>query len=68
MAGNAAEWTASDYTVYPNSKAKERGGFKVVRGGSYITDKVYAMTTSRAVERPDAHDRSLGFRCVKDID
>jgi serine/threonine protein kinase/formylglycine-generating enzyme required for sulfatase activity len=67
MAGNVAEWTASDYKPYPNSKARDDEGNKVIRGGGY---KVWAReqtATERFFYRPTASFDFIGFRCAKDI-
>jgi serine/threonine-protein kinase len=66
MAGNVAEWTASDYEPYPGSQAAPIPGNKIVRGGSFFTDKTSATTTSRRYTPPDRVRNYLGFRCAKD--
>jgi len=66
MAGNVAEWTASDYEPYPNSKAREDKGNKVTRGGGF---KVFAReqtATERFFYRPTDSFDFIGFRCAKD--
>ncbi len=67
LAGNVAEWTASEYTLYPGSKAKELSGQKVVRGGSFVANRVYAKGTTRVPLPPATRDSSIGFRCAKDM-
>jgi len=66
MAGNVLEWIGSDWSLYPGSKATPKPG-KMVRGGSYLRDKVFAMVTSRGILRPDAQQEDVGFRCAKDV-
>ena len=65
MSGNAFEWVESDWSAYPKSKATPKAG-KIVRGGSYSRDRLYAMTTSRGIFQPDAKQEDVGFRCAKD--
>ncbi len=66
MAGNVAEWTDSDSLPYPGSRAHPKPG-KILRGGSYETGKVFAMTTSRAILTSDQALDGVGFRCAKDV-
>lgn len=65
MAGNVFEWTGSDWSSYPNSKAAPVAG-KMVRGGSYSRDRTFAMGTSRSKFRPDDKQGDIGFRCAMD--
>lgn len=67
LAGNVAEWTDSNFSIYPNSKAKAEPGKKVIRGGSYKDSKLQTTTTTRFVEFPATKLSTVGFRCVKDI-
>jgi serine/threonine-protein kinase len=67
LAGNVSEWTASEYKLYPGSKAKEISGQKVVRGGSFVANQVYARGTTRVPLPPATRDSSIGFRCAKDM-
>ncbi|MFN0123165.1 MAG: SUMF1/EgtB/PvdO family nonheme iron enzyme [Blastocatellia bacterium] len=66
MAGNVAEWTASDYAPYPNSKAKPQEGQKVVRGGAYNTPAKEQTATDRFFYPPSRAESFIGFRCAKD--
>jgi serine/threonine-protein kinase len=66
MAGNAFEWVGSDWSSYPKSNAPPMAG-KIVRGGSYSRGRVYAMTTTRSILRPDAEQDDVGFRCAQDL-
>ena len=67
MSGNVFEWVASDWSLYPGSKAQSTTPGKVVRGGSYTRDRVYAMVTSRSILRTDALRKDVGFRCVQNV-
>jgi formylglycine-generating enzyme required for sulfatase activity len=71
MIGNAAEWcadwySASFYGVSPNSDpvGPPEGEYRVVRGGSYASDRPALHTAARWNARPDYRSRSIGFRCV----
>jgi serine/threonine-protein kinase len=66
MAGNVAEWTSSDCIPYPGAEFDPEPG-KIVRGGSFFTDKIFARTTTRAWLLPTDSRSYLGFRCAKDI-
>jgi formylglycine-generating enzyme required for sulfatase activity len=72
LAGNVAEWTASDFSHYPGSDQKTprepgyEGTYQVVRGGAFAYPKEYAMTTTRVWARPENKGPKLGFRCAAD--
>ncbi len=73
MAGNVAEWTATDFNHYPGSDQQTprekgfEGTYQVVRGGAYAYPKEYAMTTTRVWARPEDKGPKLGFRCAADV-
>lgn len=72
MGGNVSEWTDSWYQPYPGSvyQSADYGILqKVVRGGSYnvnrhFADEMFAQTTFRNYNRPDAFGPDTGFRCA----
>jgi len=78
MAGNAWEWTASDFAAYPGGKVDARPGYrnlKVIRGGSYESEPKFATSTYRVgwpASRRDWPNPSqavygqTGFRCARD--
>jgi serine/threonine-protein kinase len=66
MAGNVAEWTASDYKPYPGSRAKPQEGQKVVRGGSFTNPPEQQTATDRYFNYPSRAFDYIGFRCAKD--
>jgi len=71
MAGNAWEWTASDWFPYPGGTlpaTKLLGPLKVIRGGCYDSNQDYATTTFRVGWPARGHGEygNTGFRCVKD--
>ncbi len=71
MAGNAYEWTSSWYQAYPGNTdvTKEYGQvFRVLRGGSYTTDRFHVRCARRHYDRMDASRADYGFRCAKDVD
>lgn len=65
MAGNAREWTASDVKVYPNShyvNTESDAQCKVIRGSSFKTEELAALTTYRSWDFPTSRYIDLGFR------
>lgn len=67
MAGNAYEWVSDWYDAYPgnNDITKEYGQiFRVLRGGSYLTEKFEARTAARHFDRMDSERRDYGCRCA----
>jgi len=78
MAGNVREWTATAYRSYPGNPlrtVKESGSFKIIRGGSYLTEAAFSRTAARLAVLPTVgprekdgwhSDYTYGFRCAKD--
>jgi formylglycine-generating enzyme required for sulfatase activity len=73
MAGNVEEWVADWYAAdyYANAPAQDPAGpdegvTRVLRGGSYFSNRQGVRVTSRAKALPDAHFASVGFRLVMD--
>ena len=74
MTGNVSEWTASEYTPYPNSKFNDDNfnrGLRVVRGASFYKRdhgfmKEFAMIAHRNFAPPKILTWDTGFRCAKD--
>jgi formylglycine-generating enzyme required for sulfatase activity len=78
MAGNVKEWTESSYTVYPGNPFRQVSDgerFKVLRGGSYMTEATFARTAYRVAVLPTMgpseddgwhSDYTYGIRCAKD--
>lgn len=65
MHGNVAEWTRSDYLPYPYmEKSKEKGVYKVVRGGSYIERPKFSTSYSRKGFYPYQRVFNVGFRVI----
>ncbi|MDZ7815972.1 MAG: SUMF1/EgtB/PvdO family nonheme iron enzyme [Planctomycetota bacterium] len=67
MAGNAAEWCWDYYGPYPEEPVTDpagpdKGKHRVVRGGSYLSDKFGVRTTARMHARPTLRASYLGFR------
>jgi gamma-glutamyl hercynylcysteine S-oxide synthase len=75
MAGDAWEWTASDFTGYPGFRAypyEEYSliffgeGYKVLRGGSWATRTRVVRNTMRNWDLPERRQIFAGFRCARD--
>jgi serine/threonine-protein kinase len=67
MAGNVAEWTATDYKPYSGSSARLDEGNKVVRGGAFNTPAKEQTATDRFFYRPQQPYENIGFRCAKNL-
>ena len=68
-AGNAYEWVMDWYDAYPGNHdiTKDYGQiFRILRGGSYLTEKFEARTSARHFDRMDSGRRDYGFRCAMD--
>ncbi len=76
MAGNVSEWTDTWYRAYPGNTytSPDYGIFqKVVRGGSFNTDRHFAnemfgQVTFRNYNRPNRSGPDNGFRCAKSLE
>ncbi len=69
MAGNAYEWTSSWYQPYPgNSDVKNEYGqvYRVLRGGSYRSERFIVRTVARHYDKIDSRGEDYGFRCAMD--
>ncbi len=70
MAGNVYEWTSDWYAAYPGNTdvTKDYGQvYRVLRGGSYLSDRFEARCACRHFDRMDAKRADYGFRCVMDV-
>jgi iron(II)-dependent oxidoreductase len=75
MLGDVWEWTASNFTGYPGFRAfpyREYSevffgdSYKVLRGGSWATDRVAGRNTFRNWDYPVRRQIFAGFRCARD--
>ena len=69
MAGNVYEWTSSWYQPYPgNEVVRDDYGqvFRVLRGGSFSTDRFGVRAARRHYDRVDNRRMDYGFRCAMD--
>lgn len=66
MAGNVAEWTATEYRPYPGSTAKPDNGNMIIRGGSFQNLPSQQTTTDRRFNLPARTFDYIGFRCARD--
>ena len=76
MIGNVWEWTASEFTAYPNferdayAENSEQffGNRRVLRGGAWATRGRYLRSTYRNYFTPERRDVVAGFRtCAADL-
>jgi len=70
MAGNAYEWVMDWYEAYPGNTvvSKDYGQiYRVLRGGSFLSDQFDIRCAARHFDRMDAKRSDYGFRCAKDV-
>ena len=70
MAGNVYEWTSNWYEAYPGNDVvtKDYGQvYRVLRGGSFLSERFEARCACRHFDRMDASRKDYGFRCVMDL-
>ncbi len=67
MAGNVFEWVDAWFEPYPGSTSRhpEFGQtYRVVRGGDWYLDRIYARAAARLRAPVDHKAPTIGFRCV----
>jgi sulfatase modifying factor 1 len=69
MHGNVWEWCSDwfDYyskTEFENPKGPEKGFYKIIRGGSYLSPMPLCSSYFRANNRPEFRSCGIGFRVV----
>ncbi|MCP4424180.1 MAG: formylglycine-generating enzyme family protein [Chloroflexi bacterium] len=69
MAGNASEWTLSQYKPYPydghdGRNEVEGEAERVIRGGSWYKPALRARVVARGMNDPFFADNDVGFRCL----
>jgi serine/threonine protein kinase len=67
MSGNLWEWTADDYKPYAGRQPSFQipTGAKVIRGGSFKSDKDHVTATTRNLNLATSRSPTIGFRCAK---
>jgi iron(II)-dependent oxidoreductase len=77
LIGDVWEWTSSDFSPYPGfamfpypeySEVFFGPDYKVLRGGSWATDKSACRATFRNWDYPIRRQIFAGFRCARDAD
>jgi len=67
MAGNAWEWTASDFVLYPgNGRATGGEAGKAVRGGGFMSVLAVQRSSVRIGVPPTLRTHGIGFRTARD--
>jgi iron(II)-dependent oxidoreductase len=75
MLGDVWEWTRSDFRAYPGfspfpyaeySEVFFGKEYRVLRGGSWVTDPLVARPTFRNWDRPKRRQIFAGIRCASD--
>ncbi len=72
LAGNVSEWVEDvyedAYEAMPvtNPRGPSSGGFRVIRGGSYLDAMPWLRGASRGYRGPGARETTIGFRCARD--
>ncbi len=67
MSGNVWQWVADRYQPYPGRPPSFSipDDAKVIRGGSYQSDKDHVTTTTRNLDHATSRSPIIGFRCAK---
>jgi formylglycine-generating enzyme required for sulfatase activity len=67
MSGNIWQWCADEYRPYPGGAAGFAipPGARVIRGGSFQSDRLHVTAVTRNMELPSARKAGIGFRCVQ---
>ncbi len=67
MAGNVFEWTRDWFEPYEGSSYENPDfgkTYKVIRGGDWYLDRIYARSSARLRSPVDHQVPTIGFRCV----
>lgn len=69
MSGNVWEWVEDWYgdRTYQRDNGPETGTYKVLKGGSFHSDKKYLNVNYRKKHLPDRTNKLIGFRVVRNV-
>lgn len=73
MGGNVYEWIGDYYEFYPKEGNKpiyknlENSSMRIIRGGSFKHNRMFAQTFKRAGTLADIPSNAIGFRCAKSL-
>lgn len=72
MHGNVLEWCQDRYGTYParhltDPKGPSTGGFRVLRGGSWLSRPSRVRSACRMGQYPSARQDHIGFRVARDF-
>jgi len=67
MSGNVWQWCEDGYKPYAGHEPTFQipAGAKVIRGGSFKSDKDHVTTTTRNLDLATSRSPTIGFRCAK---
>ena len=69
MSGNVWEWVEDWYgdRTYERDNGPTTGTYKVLKGGSFHSDKKYLNVDYRKKHLPDRTNKLIGFRVVRNV-
>ena len=68
LGGGVAEWVADWYAPYTSDGETLENVYRVVRGGSFLTNRLQMRPQSRRGRPPETRSVDIGFRCAWSAD